>query len=392
MSFNPRPKPFANAADWAQRLKKHSAKFAEYDAALNSNVSLQTQNIFKTLVNTEGTQVEQGKQFTRLLVTARGKASDGMDVVAMESIDTDDPAKLPQDAEISALVDKVGKTLTTLVRAASADVYTGPAIFSGRAAGVFLHEILGHRIEGHRTKDASEGQTFTQSLNTQVLPEFLSVAYDPSQAQFQGVGLHGSFLYDDEGVKSRRVQVVENGILKTFLTSRSPIVNVAQSNGHGRRAPGNEVLSRQSTMFVDSSKKLSDTELRRMLIEEVRRQNKPYGLFFDQVVATFNNTARSALQAFTVTPLRVYKVYADGRPDEPVRGAEIAGTPLTALSKILATSDKLDVYNGFCGAESGDVAVSVVSPALLVKEIEVQRKARSTDRPPFLARPSGDGQ
>ena len=114
----------------------------------------------------------------------------------------------------------------------------GPAILSGRAAGVFFHEIFGHRIEGHRQKDETEGQTFTKSVGKPVLPEFLSVIFDPTRADYKGVALNGTYLYDDEGVKARQVTVVENGILKTFLMSRSPIDGFPQSNGHGRAVAG----------------------------------------------------------------------------------------------------------------------------------------------------------
>jgi hypothetical protein len=93
------------------------------------------------------------------------------------------------------------------------------------------------------------------------------------------------------------------------------------------------------------------------------------------------------LQAFAVVPLVVYKVYPDDRPDELVRGVDIVGTPLASFAKILATSNRQEVFNGYCGAESGSVPVSAVSPALLVSEIETQRKEKSTDRPPLLPRP-----
>ncbi len=211
--------------------------------------------------------------------------------------------------------------------------------------------------------------------------------FDPTRAEFQGVTLNGTYQYDDEGVKARPVTVVENGILKTFLMSRSPIQGFAQSNGHGRRAPGAEVVSRQSNLIVESSKKVSDTELRSMLIAEVKRQGKPYGLYFDQITGGYTTTARRGLQAFTVIPLVVYRVYPDGRPDELIRGVDIVGTPLASFGKIMATSDRMEVFNGICGAESGDVPVSAIAPALLVSEIEVQRKERSQDRPPYLSRP-----
>jgi hypothetical protein len=124
-----------------------------------------------------------------------------------------------------------------------------------------------------------------------------------------------------------------------------------------------------------------------MLIEEVKRQNKPYGLFFDQVTGGYTTTQRRGLQAFTVIPLVVYRVFADGRPDELIRGVDIVGTPLSSFSSILATSEKRDVFNGICGAESGSVPVSAISPALLVSSIEIQRKERSQDSPPYLTRP-----
>ncbi len=327
-----------------------------------------------------------------MVITARGKAADGMDLATMESFETDDPSTLPKDAEILAAVEKTGENLAGLLKAPAADPFVGPAILSGRAAGVFFHEIFGHRIEGHRQKDESEGQTFTKSVGKPVLPEFLSVIFDPTRVEFQGSALNGTYSYDDEGVKAQPVTVVENGILKTFLMSRSPIDGFPHSNGHGRRSPGNEIVSRQSNLFVESSKKVSDAELRKMLIEEVKSQGKPYGLYFDQVTSGYTTTARRGLQAFTVVPLMVYRVYADGRPDELIRGADIVGTPLASFAKILATSDRMEVFNGICGAESGDVPVSAMAPALLVSEIEIQRKERSQDRPPYLGRPSSENQ
>jgi len=85
----------------------------------------------------------------------------------------------------------------------------------------------------------------------------------------------------------------------------------------------------------------------------------------------------------------VYRIYPDGRPDELVRGTDIVGTPLASFAKILATGDKPEVFNGYCGAESGNVPVSAVSPSILVSEIEIEKKAKSNDRPPLLPEPTG---
>jgi TldD protein len=380
-----------DTAAWTVRLKKLSSEFKQYPGALAAHISIESERVTKTLVTSEGTRVEHGRTFARLVITARGKASDGMDLSTLETFDTDDPARLPKDEEILAAVKKVGANLQALLKAPLADPFVGPAILSGRAAGVFFHEIFGHRIEGHRQKDEAEGRTFTKSVNQSVLPDFLSVIFDPTQTNFEGKMLNGTYAFDDEGVKARRVPVVEKGILKTFLMSRAPIDGFPQSNGHGRRSAGAEIVSRQSNMFVESSKKVSDADLHKMLVEEVKKSGKPYGLYFDQVTSGYTTTAARGLQAFTVVPLTVYRVYADGRPDELIRGVDIVGTPLASFAKILATSDRMEVFNGICGAESGNVPVAAIAPALLVSEIEIQRKERSRDMPPFLSRPTADG-
>ena len=127
-------------------------------------MAVEAQRVSKTLVTTEGTQIEQGRLFSRLMITANGKAADGMDLSTMETFEADDPAKLPKDAQILAAVQKSGALLQDLLKAPPADPFVGPAILSGRAAGVFFHEIFGHRVEGHRQKDENEGQTFTKSV------------------------------------------------------------------------------------------------------------------------------------------------------------------------------------------------------------------------------------
>jgi TldD protein len=285
-------------------------------------------------------------------------------------------------------VDKVAGEVTNLLKAPEAEPFVGPAIFSGRAAGVFFHEIFGHRIEGHRQKDESEGQTFTKSVGTKVLPDFLTVVFDATLRQIDGVDLNGWYEYDDEGVRARKVTAVEKGVLRAFLMSRSPIKGFEGSNGHGRRQPGLEVVSRQSNLVVESANAAPEAQLRQMLVDEIKRQHKPYGLFFHDITGGFTTTGRGGLQAFKVIPVIVYRVFADGRPDELVRGADIVGTPLSSFSKILATGNKAEVFNGYCGAESGSVPVSAVSPAILVSEIEIEKKAKSNDRPPILPEPT----
>jgi len=322
-----------------------------------------------------------------VVITASARAADGTDLSTFDTFEAVDAAGLPDDKKLLAAVDGVANDLTNLLSAPEAEPFVGPAIFSGRAAGVFFHEIFGHRVEGHRQKDETEGQTFTRSVGTKVLPDFLSVVFDPTRRRLDGIDLNGWYQYDDEGVQGQKVLAVDKGVLKSFLMSRSPIQGFDHSNGHGRRQPGLEVVSRQSNLIVESSNAVSEARLREMLLDEVRRQHKPYGLYFRDITGGFTTTARAGLQAFKVIPVIVYRVYPDGRPDELVRGADIVGTPLASFAKILATGDKPEVFNGYCGAESGSVPVSAVSPSILVSEIEIEKKAKSNDRPPLLPAP-----
>ena len=375
-------------AVWRQRIRALSARFQDYPAVLTSHVGVTAQTDTRYFANTEGSRIRHGRGFANLVIGASAKAGDGTDLGTFETFEAVDAAGLPGDRALMAAVDRVAGDLTRLLKAPEAEPFVGPAIFSGRAAGVFFHEIFGHRVEGHRQKDESEGQTFTRSVGTRVLPDFLTVVFDPTLRKIGGVDLNGWYDYDDEGVKARPVTAVDGGVLKTFLMSRSPIKGFDHSNGHGRRQPGYEVVSRQSNLIVQSSRAVPEAKLRRMLLDEVKRQNKPYGLYFRDITGGFTTTQRAGLQAFKVIPVIVYRVYPDGRPDELVRGADIVGTPLASFSKILATGDRPEVFNGYCGAESGSVPVSAVSPSILVSEIEIEKKAKSNDRPPLLPAPA----
>lgn len=391
VDVQPPPRAKFDAPQWAERARRLSAHFKEFSGILTASLTAVWQAETKYFISSEGSRLQHSRGFARLILSAQAKAEDGMDLATSETFESTDPSGWPKDDIIVAAIQRVGNDLTALLRAPAVDPFVGPAIFSGRAAGVFFHEIFGHRVEGHRQKDEAEGQTFTKSVGAKVLPDFLSVTFDPTRRSMERTDLNGWYLYDDEGVKARPVRVVENGTLKTFLMSRSPIKGFDHSNGHGRRQPGLEVVSRQSNLIVESSRSVPETRLREMLKEEIRRQNKPYGLYFREVTGGFTTTGRGGVQAFKVIPLVVYRVYPDGRADELVRGVDIVGTPLASFAKILATSDRPQVFNGYCGAESGNVPVSAVSPALLVSEIEIEKRAKSQDRPPLLPFPAESG-
>jgi predicted Zn-dependent protease len=378
---------------WEERLRRLSEPFSRDPLVLRSDVSLSVESANRYYVNSEGSQVAAGGVAWRLFIQAATKADDGMELPLYTSYFARSPEGLPSEAELMAEVARMIDLLSRLRRAPLVDPYAGPAILSGRAAGVFFHEIFGHRIEANRQRNADDGQTFASRIGQEVLPTFLSVIFDPTLKKTGDVELMGHYLYDDQGVKARRVTVVDRGVLRSFLVDRAPVREFVQSNGHGRAQPGFLPVSRQSNMLVESARKVPRAELLDMLRAEARRQGKPFGLLFENIEGGFTNTGRGSANAFNVLPNVVYRIYTDeNREPELVRGVDLIGTPLSAFGKIVATGDTLDIFNGICGAESGGVPVSASAPSLLVSEVEVQKKIQSLEKLPILPAPGAAGK
>ncbi|HEY3227258.1 MAG TPA: metallopeptidase TldD-related protein [Planctomycetota bacterium] len=389
--FTGPPAPFAiDRPGWEQRLRKLSMIYRDYKDVFNSSVSFAAVRTRRWLVNTEGSRIQDERIQYRLFTVVETVADDGMELSLYDGVEAATPDALPDDARMQETVKTLAKQLTDLRVAPVADTFAGPAILRSKAAGVVFHEIFGHRIEGHRQKDEEEGRTFAKKVGQSVMPEFITVVDDPPRQFLGKLPLNGHYKFDDEGVPAQKVTLVEKGILRSFLMGRSPVKNFPNSNGHGRCSPGNSPVARQGNLIVDSTKRVPYAKLREMLLEEIKKQGKPYGLIFDDIAGGFTMTQSFLPQSFKLLPLRVWRVYPDGKPDEVLRGVDIVGTPLASLEKILCAADDDDAFNGTCGAESGWVPVAACSPSLLVGTIEVERQQKSQDRPPLLPAPRHD--
>lgn len=371
---------------WDETLRRLSRISLRFPRATSSGVSLDVSSEVRTLVNSDGSQTQVQQDRVRLSLSAGAIAKDGLPVGQFESIEAPNVDKLPPYDVLEAKYLAVLTDVDQLLDAPLVDPYVGPAILDGRAAGVFFHEVFGHRIEGHRQDADNEGQTFSSRMGQQVMPTFLSVYDDPRIRILNGVELSGFYSVDDEGVLGERAELVDHGVLRDFLMSREPTRAVSKSNGHGRRSPGYQIVPRQANLVVDPETVVSQAALKQALILEVERAGLEYGLRFSEISGGYTQTARYDTQAFKVMPVLVYRVFRDGR-EELVRGVDIEGTPLTALSKIKLASNDFQVFNGVCGAESGWVPVSATSPSLLVSQIEVARQELTELRPPLLPSP-----
>jgi len=387
-TYSEKPKTLTiNKNLWEERLRKISEILSSEKWLYKNKTYLSVSNVTKYFINSEGSAITQSEMRANVIMTASTKADDGMALPLYKVYFAFNPDSLPDEATMLNDANILVKTLAELRTAPVMNTYTGPAILSGEAAGVFFHEIFGHRVEGHRLKDPDNSQTFKNFLNSKIIPDFLSVTFDPTINYLNHFPVSGYYKYDDEGVPAQKIQCVENGIFKNFLMSRSPVEKFPASNGHGRKQAGLSAVSRQSNLIVETTKSVPVDTLKEMLKAECRKQGLEFGLLFQKVEGGYTFTSRSIPNSFNVNPLIVYKIYVDGKPDEIVRGVDLIGTPLTTFSNIIAAANNLETFNGICGAESGSVPVSASSPSLLVSRIEVQKKAKSQAKLPIIDAP-----
>lgn len=371
-------------------LNEYSSLFKGQDFILSSGVNFSVEDKTVFFVDSQGNKMKRPHRLLRLSYGLSTLNDDGMQLSRHNNYDFTAMSAWPSKETVMADIKKSIEELRILQKAPVAEPFHGPVILSGKAAGVFFHEILGHRMEGSRQKNDEFGQTFTGKIDQQVIAPLISVYDDPTMKTFNNIALRGYYLYDDQAAPAKKVALIEDGILKNFLMARSPIKNFPQSNGHGRKAAGKKAISRMGNTYVKAAKTVSPEELKAKLKEEIKRQNKPYGLYIEDISGGFTMIDTSSPQAFKVNPLLVYKVYPDDRADEIIRGVDIVGTPLASFNKIIAAGDDYQVFNGSCGAESGWVPVSAIAPSLLISELEIEKVHKSSSKLPLLQAPKGD--
>jgi TldD protein len=374
-------------AAWDNRLRKISALFKSYPEVFDSQAKLSVNHQTRYLVTTEGTELVSERLIYGLHLSATGRAPDGLMVSHFKSFYGASEGELPDDKALASAADSLAKDIVRLRQAPMMDPFNGPAILLPEAAGVFFHEALGHRLEGERQNDNKEGATFKGQIGKPILPTFLTVMDDPTMAKIGKVSLNGHYDFDDEGVAARPVALVDHGVLRNYLKSRTPVKGDPQSNGHGRAEGTLDPIGRMANTMVRSDRRVPYAKLKEMLLAEIRRQHKAFGLIIADISGGQTNTTTYDFQAFKGMPRIVYRVDAVTGKEELVRGVEFVGTPIGSLNRIVAASDTTGVFNGFCGAESGFVPVSTVAPALLISEIELQRTRRAMERPPILPAP-----
>jgi len=382
------PAPFAfDRARWSNVVREITAAFRAHPELFEGALRIDAERQVRWFTSSEGTELLTEQVIYGAHLLALTRAPDGQLLEAGRDYYVRSEADLPSPERLRADAAKVVQELLALRKAPVIDPYTGPAILEPEATGVLFHEAVGHRLEGERVDDDKEGQTYKGQIGKAVLPAFLTIVDDPTLERAGGLPLNGAYRFDEQGVPGQRAVLVRAGKLETYLLSRKPVRPFLRSNGHGRSQGSRAPTARMSNFVVESSKRVSATELKRLLMAEARRQGKPYGLVIRDITGGNTNTMSFGYQAFKGTPRLVYRVDSRTGAEELVRGVELVGTPLASINKVIATGDEVRAFNGYCGAESGYVPVSTVAPAALVGEIELQRVTKAADRSPILPPP-----
>ena len=375
---------------WEETVRQVSSIYKNYKELLNADLTVTAQKETVYFIDTEGTQYVRDEILYSIDAEVTARADDGKVVENYRNLYYVTPEDIPPVEALKNTIREMVEETLEMRRAEALPPLSVPALLDPEAAGVVFHEAVGHRLEGERQIDEDEGQTFKEKVGKKIIPEFLSIIDDPSMKSFKGTHLMGYYPFDDQGVQGERTVLVENGVLKSFLMSRTPIEGFQNSNGHGRASYGQAPVARMSNTIIESSREYPQDKLKELLIAEVKRQNKPFGLIIKSMRGGETNTSSYNFQAFRGTPLVLYKVDPVTGEETPVRDIEIVVTPIVTVNKIIATGDDYVVFNGFCGAESGYIPVSTVAPSILVSEMEFQRESSRKEKPPLLPPPAFD--
>ncbi|MBI2149704.1 MAG: hypothetical protein HYU27_03750 [Acidobacteria bacterium] len=373
-------------ARWEKQIREWSAIFREFPAVGQSNVQLVAQLNHRYLVNSEGTRTLQPSMLVFLEVDASAEAADGMRLRHWVPFNATSLEKLPPAPEISNAIRRMGEDLTAVRSAPVLDAdYSGPVLLTGQAAAEMFARVLVPNLSGQRLplSDQQQSQTTRSELldrmNRPVLPSFLSVFDDPTTQRIGAQELMGHYQVDDQGVPARRVSLIEQGILKTFLMSRRPAKNMPQSNGHGRSGiPGRET-AQIGNLFIQASEGKNYEDLKQELIRMCKAENLQDGI----IIKAIDTDARSPIGL----PFLVYKVHvADGR-EELVRGAAATAIPIRSLRQIESVGNDVSVVNRLIGGQDLPTPTSIVAPSVLLEEMELKRPTGNQQMPALLTHP-----
>lgn len=405
------PKLAIDEDAWSNRVRALSAIFEKYPDLRTSGVELSSTAGGAYVVNSEGTEVRYPETVTTLQAAASAQAADGMSVRDLIEFHSLDPAHMPADAEMERAVTKLAENVVALAHAPKGEDYDGPILFEGEAGPQVFAEVLGRNLTVSRRPVADGGRggnfqpgEFEGRVNSRILPPTLTVVDDPTQKEWRGRPLFGSYAVDREGVEAKPLTLVEKGELKNYLLTRQPVKGYTASNGRAR-LPGafGAGTATMSNMFVTSSETVPAPDLKKRLIEMFQQRNKPYGIIIRRLdfpsSASIDEyrrivTASQSSGPPASVPILAYKVYPDGH-EELIRGMRFRGFTGKSLRDISVVGDDSHTLeymeNGapmaILGAGSFTAEVSVIAPSIIIDDLELRPAEEEMPKLPVVPPP-----
>jgi hypothetical protein len=382
--------------EWVKRVRSLSGIFDRYPEVRSSSVDLEAGTGGVYLVNSEGTEIRIPEGTTYLRVRASAQAKDGMTVRDAVVFNALDPTRMALEPEMQRAANSVASNVVALAKAPRGEDYSGPVLFEGVAAAQLFAEVLGKNFAIPRrpvTEPGRPGGSATSELEgrqgARILPEYFTVTDDPTQKEWRGRPLFGSYEIDREGVPVKPLQLVDKGVLKGFLMTRQPVRGFESSNGRAR-LPGNfgAQAAAISNLFISAAETVPAGALKKQLIETIRTRNKPYGVIVRKMdypsSATFDEARRllsggqSGSSRPVSMPLLVFKVYPDGR-EELVRGLRFRGLNARSFKDIMAAGNDANLFEfldsnapfALMDASNYAAETSVVAPSILIDDLEL---------------------
>ena len=405
------------------RAKAISTVFRDQAGIRESHVAATSYVERRWYLTTEGTSVTDTRRASGVVITATGRASDGQELRQYFLRYGHTAKDLPSEDELKGEAKKLVDTIGALQKAPVMDRYSGPVLFEGEGAVGLVRFTLAPNLGGTPVPEGlnpQEQKTFggalTDKVGLRVTSTGLTIYDDPTARDGGGKALIGGYKIDDEGVAAQKVEVVKDGTLKTLLTSRTPSQKGQISNGHARRtALGGAFHGSATNLFITGKNAVSRKQLEQQALAAARADGLKYVLVirrFDDaaVSATPEFTRRELVQMIKTTDqqlpppaIQAYKLYPNGK-EELVRGAQLTEVPIRAWKDVLGISKEVTAYNYLDATEgqlelklragnddvfvpSGGIESAIVTPDLLLKEIDVTGSTGGERPAPAVPRP-----
>ncbi|MBS1875258.1 MAG: hypothetical protein JSU00_18745 [Acidobacteria bacterium] len=416
-SIQPVKLPNYDEDAWTKAVVKLSGLFNSYPEIYTSSVSLQFFRGTSWFASSEGALQRNADTLFELRTRADAQAADGMLIHDATGFATLDLGALPPEAEARRAFSEVADNVRNLLKAPVGESYSGPVLFEGIAGAQLLAQLVGDNLRIPRRPISDPGRPipflpsdFETKLGSKILPEWMDVVDDATQKEYRGHPLAGSYPFDMEGVAPKPIVVVEKGVLKSFLTTRQPVKGANGSTGHARLQGGAGARAAAiSNLFVKSSQGAPASKMKAQLIDLIKQRGKPYGLLVRKLDYPSSASVRELRGMLTgmsgagggsrpvSPPVLVYRVYPDGR-EQLVRGMRFRGLNARSLRDIVTASEETYAFdfvnNGapfaMIGAGGYLAPATVVAPALLFDEVELEQAQDEASKPPIVPPPALD--